>query len=60
MEIINHLAEGWSSKLIAHKLSISLNTVNNHRKSILHKSNSKNLAELLKYADRHRLLHDHH
>ncbi|HRH60615.1 MAG TPA: LuxR C-terminal-related transcriptional regulator, partial [Chitinophagaceae bacterium] len=49
-EILKWLSEGLISKEIADKLDISVNTVNNHRKNMLQKTNSKNVAELLLYA----------
>ncbi|HET9745801.1 MAG TPA: LuxR C-terminal-related transcriptional regulator [Chitinophagaceae bacterium] len=55
-EILNHMAAGMSSKQIAHKLEISINTINNHRKNMLAKTNCKTSAELTKYAVKHGLL----
>jgi len=44
------MADGLSSKQIAGKLRISQNTVMNHRKNIMKKTNTKNAAELIKHA----------
>lgn len=49
-EILGWLADGMSTKQVAGKLFISENTVANHRKNILKKTNSKNVAELIRYA----------
>jgi len=46
-EILYCIAEGLSSKQIAGKLSISENTVANHRKNMLTKMGAKNSAQLL-------------
>jgi DNA-binding CsgD family transcriptional regulator len=43
-------AEGMSGKQIAAKLGIAENTVANHRKSLLKKTDCKNMAELIRYA----------
>jgi DNA-binding CsgD family transcriptional regulator len=49
-EILGRLADGFSSKQIADKFSLSENTVVNHRKNMLKKTNTKNVAELIRYA----------
>jgi DNA-binding CsgD family transcriptional regulator len=49
-EILGRLADGLSSKQIAAKLYLSENTVINHRKNMLNKTNTKNVAELIRYA----------
>jgi DNA-binding CsgD family transcriptional regulator len=48
-EVLGWLAEGLSSKQIAAKLYISESTVTIHRKNMLKKSNTKNIAELVHY-----------
>jgi DNA-binding CsgD family transcriptional regulator len=50
--VLGYMAEGWSSKQIAWKLKISENTIANHRKNILRKTNTKNVAELIAFACR--------
>lgn len=50
IRILNYLSDGFSSKLIADKLKISVNTINNHRQNILKKTNCKNVAELIAFA----------
>lgn len=49
LEIVKWMAEGFSSKQIAQSLGISLNTVNNHRKNMLHKTGCRSSTELLNY-----------
>ena len=49
-EILLWMGDGLSSKEIAHKLFISINTVINHRKNMMLKSNSRNVAQLIKFA----------
>ena len=55
-EVLLHLAEGLSSKQIADKMHLSQNTVMNHRKNILRKTNTKNVAELISYAIKNRII----
>lgn len=50
IEIIKLIAEEYTTNEIADKLFISLHTVESHRKNILRKTNSRNLAGLIKYA----------
>lgn len=49
-EVLRYVSEGFSSKQIAHQLQISINTVNNHRKSMLKKSGFGTLSELINHA----------
>jgi DNA-binding CsgD family transcriptional regulator len=49
-EILGRLADGLSSKQVADKLNLSENTIVNHRKNMLKKTNTKNIAELIRYA----------
>ena len=49
-EILVLIAEGLSGKQIAERTGLAENTIANHRKSLLRKTNSKNMAELIKYA----------
>ena len=55
-EILMYLATGLSSKQIADKLKISINTISNHRKNMLSKTNCKSSAELMNYAAKHGLM----
>lgn len=49
-EIVSWLVDGYSSKQIADKLFLSESTIVNHRKNMLKKTNTKNVAELIRYA----------
>lgn len=51
-EVLKLIAEGKSSKEIAHLLFISVFTVNRHRASIMKKLNLKKATDLVKYAIR--------
>ena len=48
-EIIELLAKEYTNEKIAEELNISYRTVETHRKNIMQKTNSHNLAGLLKY-----------
>ena len=50
IEILGLLSKGMASKEVADELFISVNTVNNHRRSILEKMNAANTAEAVRYA----------
>ncbi|HET6721357.1 MAG TPA: LuxR C-terminal-related transcriptional regulator [Chitinophagaceae bacterium] len=56
LDILKHMAAGFSSKQIADKLNISINTINNHRKSMLSKTRCSSSVELMNYAVKHGLL----
>ena len=49
-EVLELVAQGMSSKEIASKLNIAVNTVNTHRKSITRKTGIKSVAGLAVYA----------
>lgn len=49
-EILKFITEGYTSREIAAKLSISLKTVLNHRMRMMKKLNIHNRTELIKYA----------
>jgi DNA-binding CsgD family transcriptional regulator len=55
-EVLGWLAEGYSSKQIAGKLYLSEKTIIIHRKNMLKKTNTKNIAELIHYAVRHGII----
>jgi DNA-binding CsgD family transcriptional regulator len=55
-EVLGWLAEGYSSKQIADKLYLSESTVTIHRKNMLKKTNTKNIAELIRYGVEHGLI----
>ena len=50
IEVIGFLAIGYSSKQIAAEMKIAINTVDNHRQSMLKKTNSKSTGELVNFA----------
>lgn len=52
MQILQLICEGYSSNKISQKLFISTRTVENHRKHIFDKTNTKGLADLVIYAVR--------
>lgn len=49
-EILRLIGEGFTSKQIADRLFISVNTVRNHRASLLRKTNTHNTVQILKMA----------
>ena len=51
-EVLKLIAEGKSNKEIADLLFISVNTVQNHRASIMKKLNLKKIAAVIRYAIR--------
>ncbi len=51
-EVLKLIAQGHDSKEISTKLFISINTVNNHRQNILHKTKTENTTQALLYAKR--------
>lgn len=56
LETLNLIAEGYSSKEIAHTLHISNRTVEKHRASLLLKSGTKNVADLIRYGFKNALI----
>lgn len=55
-EILHHVAQGLSTKLIAEKLNISTRTVEAHRMKIMKKVKASNSAELIRKAILHKLI----
>ncbi len=51
-EVLQMLAEGKNSRLIAERLHLSVTTVDTHRKHIMDKLGLRSIAELTKYAVR--------
>lgn len=47
LEVLEHLSRGLNSREIAEKLFISPNTVEYHRRQLLKKTQSKNIADLI-------------
>ncbi|CAN5227844.1 hypothetical protein BH09BAC5_BH09BAC5_01410 [soil metagenome] len=54
--VLGFMAEGFSSKMLAEKLKISINTVHNHRQNILKKTNTQNVAQLIAFAVKNGLI----
>jgi DNA-binding CsgD family transcriptional regulator len=50
IEILKMISDGYVSKQIADKLSISFHTVNTHRRNMLKKTHSVTSSELVSYA----------
>jgi two-component system response regulator NreC len=51
-EVLQLIAEGWSTKQIAAHLYVSIKTIETHRRQIMKKLDLHNIAELTKYAIR--------
>jgi DNA-binding CsgD family transcriptional regulator len=56
IEILHFMSEGYSSKQIAFKTNLSINTINNHRKNMLAKMQCNSSSELMSYAIKHGLV----
>ena len=50
LDVLKLVVKGLTSQEVAEKLSLSLYTVNTHRKNILRKAGTKNSTGLVKYA----------
>jgi DNA-binding CsgD family transcriptional regulator len=55
-EVIVKLSEGYTNKLIAEKLNISMHTVATHRKRIFKKSKCHNVGDLLFFCSKNGIL----
>jgi two-component system response regulator NreC len=55
-EVLQLLAEGMAAKEVAGHLSMSVKTVETHRRNMMVKLNMRSIAELTKYAVRERLV----
>ena len=55
-EILKHIVDGKSNKIISKQLFISIRTVDTHRTNIMRKLNVKNIAELVKYTYENKIL----
>ena len=51
-EVLRFLRDGYSSKMIADKLGIAKNTIDNYRSSLLRKTSTGNSAQLISVAQR--------
>jgi DNA-binding CsgD family transcriptional regulator len=49
MEIIRFCREGFSSKMIADKLNLSIHTVKNHKRNCMEKTLTHNISELINF-----------
>ena len=56
IQILKAIAKGFASKQIADEMSLSINTVHNHRRNMLAKTGCKSSSELINYAIRHGLV----
>jgi DNA-binding CsgD family transcriptional regulator len=56
IEIIKHISRGLSSKQIADKMDLSINTISNHRKNMLAKVACKTSSELMSFSIKHGLV----
>ena len=56
LEVLDLLSRGYNSKAIAEQLFISSNTVEFHRRQLLKKTESRNIAELIGNAYRQGIL----
>lgn len=56
IEIMELISDGYSSRQIADKLFISMETVKSHRKNILFKLKVRNSAQMIRAAFERRLL----
>ena len=56
VEILRHIAEGATYKEIASKLFISFRTVETHKTHIMQKLELRNLADLIKFAIKNKLI----
>ncbi len=56
VELITLLAKGYATKQVAEALSLKENTIEDYRKELLKKTNSKNSTELVSYALRNGLI----
>jgi len=56
-EVLQLIAEGKTNKEVAHALSVSVNTVETHRKHIMEKLDLHNTAELVRFAILTKMVH---
>jgi DNA-binding CsgD family transcriptional regulator len=54
--ILQLMAEGLNSKMIAQKLDISCKTIENHRANMLRKTNTINVAQLIAFAFQNKII----
>lgn len=56
LEVLALIAEGYTNAAIAEKLFTSKRTIETHRQNIIEKTQTKNTANLIKYAIQHKLI----
>lgn len=56
LEVLDLICKGYTSAEVAERLFISIRTVNNHRKNIMDKTQTRNTAGLIIFAIRNRLV----
>ena len=56
-EVLQLIAEGKTNKEVAHALSVSVNTVETHRKHIMEKLDLHNTADIVRFAVRKKIVH---
>lgn len=56
LEVLRLIAEGFTNAEIAEKLFTSKRTIETHRQNIIEKTQTKNTANLIKYAIQHKLI----
>ena len=56
-EVLQLIAEGFTSKEISSHLHIAIKTVDTHRINIMNKLDLHNIAELTRFAIRHGITH---
>ncbi|MHA6247231.1 response regulator [Pontibacter sp. CAU 1760] len=56
LEVLSLVAEGYTNAAIAEKLFTSKRTIETHRQNIIEKTQTKNTANLIKYAIQHKLI----
>ena len=50
LEVLKHIIDGWSNKMIGDMMYVSESTVNTHRYHLMKKLNAKNSADLVRIA----------
>jgi DNA-binding NarL/FixJ family response regulator len=55
-EVLNLISEGLSNQEMADSLNLSKRTIDKHRENILSKTHTKNTAELIMFAIKHKLI----
>ena len=56
LDVLKLMAGGMASKQIASELSLSIFTINNHRKNMLAKTGCRSASELMNFAAQHGLI----